>query len=101
MTFARREATSLHCRLREQIPATAVFKAAITQEKQMSKLAGVLLSLLAGNAFALEEQAKTTATTWEIYVAVLVVLVGGFIWVYILQKKEKERQERKGRKSSS
>jgi uncharacterized BrkB/YihY/UPF0761 family membrane protein len=60
------------------------------------------LLLPAISAFAIDsEPPKTNATTWEIYALVVLVFVAGFAWVYIVQKKEKEREQDKPRDASS
>lgn len=43
-----------------------------------------------------EERPTTTSTTWEIYAAVLGVFVVGFAWVFLKQRSdERKRQKRR------
>ena len=64
----------------------------------MQALAAMLVSL---STWAVDEPAKSnvTTTTWEIYGAVGLVLLVGFLWVAWQQKREKEREERLRKRS--
>ena len=59
-------------------------------------LQGFFLSLASLAALAVEEAPRTTSTSWEIYLVVLAVVVGGFAWVFIQSKRQRERDARKG-----
>ena len=58
-------------------------------------LHGIGLLLPSVSALSQEaERSNTTSTTWEIYGVVGIVLIVGFIFVYIKQKREEERNKR-------